>query len=146
MAQVLLVVHVVAGLVGSVVPLVVFFESFKKSKTYSEARVQFYAVTAFALIMISWITAGLYYLNTYGPSVKPRIKESYPWVHSIIMETKEHVFLFIPILAALLVVIAYRGNSKHNLLLRYTAAAIVVLGVLMIIGGLIISGARELTM
>ena len=48
----------------------------------------------------SWFVGGYYYVVTYGSQVKPIIKASqYKWAHLIVMETKEHVFLFLPILA-----------------------------------------------
>ena len=51
-------------------------------------------------ILASWFVGGYYYVVTYGSQVKPVIKASqYNWAHSIVMETKEHVFLFLPILA-----------------------------------------------
>jgi len=38
----------------------------------------------------------------YGSTVKPFIKEGpYPWAHKVVMETKEHVFLFLPFLGLL---------------------------------------------
>lgn len=44
----------------------------------------------------SWVAGGYYYVNYYGGLVKPSIKEGLaPWAHNVIMETKEHIFLFI---------------------------------------------------
>ncbi len=44
----------------------------------------------------SWIAGGYYYVTFYGPLVKPVIKAgSAPWAHTIAMEAKEHMFLFI---------------------------------------------------
>ena len=47
----------------------------------------------------TWIIGGYYYVTFYGPLVKPIIKAgSVPWAHSVVMEAKEHIFLFaIPI-------------------------------------------------
>lgn len=48
----------------------------------------------------SWIAGGYYYVVYYGTLVKPVIKSGVaPWAHSIVMETKEHIFLFIVPLA-----------------------------------------------
>ena len=44
----------------------------------------------------SWFAGGYYYVVYYGVLVKPVIKSgAAPWVHNIIMETKEHIFLFV---------------------------------------------------
>jgi len=53
-------------------------------------------------LFVAWIAGGFYYVDVYGSAVKPAIKASdAKWVHSIVMETKEHVFLFLPPLAIL---------------------------------------------
>lgn len=59
-------------------------------------------------IFLSWFAGGYYYVVHYGSAVKPIIKSipSLAWVHSVVMEQKEYVFLFLPpvILSTLLVV------------------------------------------
>ena len=46
--------------------------------------------------ILSWLAGGYYYVVYYGKLVKPIIKSGLaPWAHNIIMETKEHIFLFI---------------------------------------------------
>ena len=46
--------------------------------------------------VLSWLAGGYYYVTYYGKLVKPIIKSGLaPWAHNIIMETKEHIFLFI---------------------------------------------------
>jgi hypothetical protein len=66
-------------------------------------------VTAF---LISWMTGGYYYVMYYGSLVKPIIKEGLaPWAHLIWMETKEHIFLFIPPLAMTAVFTAFMNNE-----------------------------------
>jgi hypothetical protein len=50
----------------------------------------------------AWFAGGFYYVEFYGTGVKPLIKEGpLPWAHKIVMETKEHVFLFLPFLGLL---------------------------------------------
>jgi|SRR3989344_7422529 len=45
---------------------------------------------------LSWLAGGYYYVKYYGPLVKPIIKSSAsPWAHAIVMEAKEHIFLFV---------------------------------------------------
>lgn len=52
------------------------------------------------LFVLAWIVGGYYYVKFYGPDVKPIIKAGpQPWAHGIAIETKEHVFLFLPFLA-----------------------------------------------
>jgi hypothetical protein len=50
----------------------------------------------------AWFAGGFYYVEFYGAGVKPLIKEGpLPWAHKVVMETKEHVFLFLPFLGLL---------------------------------------------
>jgi hypothetical protein len=53
-----------------------------------------------AFIFLSWIAGGYYYVWHYGNVVKPIILSgSVAWAHKIILESKEHIFIFIPVLA-----------------------------------------------
>jgi hypothetical protein len=50
----------------------------------------------------AWLAGGFYYVEIYGSEVKPFIKAGpMPWAHQVVMETKEHVFLFLPFLGLL---------------------------------------------
>lgn len=61
--------------------------------------------------VLTWIFGGYYYVQFYGPLVKPIIKAgSAPWAHAIAMEVKEHVFLFAIPLAVTIYLLA-RLNS-----------------------------------
>lgn len=66
---------------------------------------------AFAGVMMAWVFGGGYYLLLY-PLVKPVINAGpEAWAHGVFTETKEHLFLFLPILIFLLAVYAQkRGN------------------------------------
>ena len=89
-------------------------------------------------------------LWTFYPATKTLVKAgSWPWAHSIIMETKEHIFLFLPLLAfVILLVVWLKGdNLQENRSLR-NALALVILITLMIsvsmaLGGIVISGSAR---
>lgn len=67
-------------------------------------------------IFASWIVGGYYYVATYGSQVKPVITASqFKWAHSIVMETKEHIFLFLPILACLVWLILNSTDSWKSM-------------------------------
>jgi hypothetical protein len=68
-------------------------------KSLARARIASY-LTVFMLTAGCWIAGGYNYLKDYGSQVKPVILEGPdPWVHEIVMEMKEHIFLFLPIIA-----------------------------------------------
>ena len=52
-------------------------------------------------------------MEVYGSHIKPVIKESEAkWVHSVVMEVKEHVFLFLPILSLLVAGLLYKLDKE----------------------------------
>lgn len=66
---------------------------------------------AFLSVMMAWVVGGTYYLFFY-PQVKPVIKEGpEAWGHSIVMESKEHIFLFLPVLLFLLALFVQRHGE-----------------------------------
>lgn len=70
---------------------------------------------AFCGSLGAWIAGGSYYLFFY-PLVKPVIKDGpEDWGHLIFTESKEHIFLFIPVLLWVAAVFAQR---KGHLLLE----------------------------
>src|SRR3989344_7996185 len=106
-----------------------------------------YSFVGFLGFLLSWISGGYYYTTYYGKAVKPIIvATSTPWIHTILMETKEHIFLFLPFLSfvALIIVnlfpkeIESNGKLKQRLiLLRFL---IVTLGMIITLAGISISG------
>ena len=63
------------------------------------AKVASYLATLF-IIAGCWIVGGYNYLTVYGAQVKPIILAGpEPWAHRILMGSKEHIFIFLPIIA-----------------------------------------------
>ena len=97
----------------------------------------------------SWITGGYYYVVYYGAIVKPVIKSGLaPWAHNIIMETKEHIFLFIiPLAMTMLFITLLDKKEMERLRIRQIAlwlsGAVAVLGLLIGAMGFIISAAAR---
>jgi hypothetical protein len=79
-------------------------EGFKRARAVSLAGL--------ILLLASWIVGGYYYVTIYGPVVKPVILGSvFSWGHSVVMEGKEHVFLFIPIMAAVVSITLFASKG-----------------------------------
>lgn len=103
-------------------------------------------VAAFAA---SWLAGGYYYVVHYGTLVRPVIKGgAAPWAHNIIMETKEHIFLFIlPLAVTVLLITLLESEDMERLGLRRPAAwlAGTVAGLGLLIGamGFVISAAAR---
>ena len=138
MANLLVAMHAMTGILSIFAFLVVFVELLSPTKKVIK-RIKIFALIGTILIFISWIIGGYYYLTYYGPDVKPAIKEgSNPWIHSVIMETKEHIFLFLPFLAILTtgIIFSYSNLLKNN----KAKSSVLLLCALIILLGLAIAG------
>lgn len=89
-------------------------------------------------LLAAWIGGGYYYVELYGSNVKPFIKDGpLPWAHGVAMETKEHVFLFLPFLGALAWVVLQRFGHTISSDPRARAAALWATGTVVVTCGLI---------
>ena len=107
------------------------------------------AAVGMSAFIASWIAGGYYYVTYYGTLVKPVIKSGLaPWAHDIIMETKEHIFLFvIPLAITVLFITLLEKRDMDRLRLRRLTGrlslTIVILGLLIGAMGFIISAAAR---
>ena len=80
-------------------------------------------------LFAAWFAGGFYYVEFYGSGVKPLIKEGpFPWAHKVVMETKEHVFLFLPFLGLLAYGLMQCLGSKMSHDRRTRVAAMYAVG------------------
>jgi len=95
-------------------------------------------------LSLSWIFGGYYYVVYYGSLVKPSIKSGLaPWAHSIVMETKEHVFLFlIPMAITALFLVKLKDPALRKQAM-YLSATIAGLALFIGLMGFIISAAAR---
>lgn len=99
--------------------------------------------------IVSWIIGGYYYVVYYGTQVKPIINSgSASWAHGIIMEAKEHIFLFIvPLAIVTMCTMLLTDEDIDRLGLRRTVLWLIglVAGIGLTIGlmGFIISSAAR---
>lgn len=142
-----LILHVLSGLLGIVSFAAVLLGLMKNASLRKLKITSFFGLLAF---LVSWFYGGYYYAIYYGDKVKPLIKAGrYSWAHNVIMETKEHIFLFLPFLAAVLFLVIWLAgediNKEQKLKKGTTALAlsIVILGIAITLMGLAISGAAQ---
>jgi hypothetical protein len=107
------------------------------------------ATLGFVSYVLTWLIGGYYYVKFYGPLVKPIIKAgNAPWAHAIVMEAKEHVFLFaIPIAVTIYLLARLDTNELQSLGLRrgFIRITAIVAGLGLVLGamGFIISAAAR---
>ncbi|MBL7045014.1 MAG: hypothetical protein ISR98_00220 [Parcubacteria group bacterium] len=141
-------IHVLIGVTGIAATYMTLMWLFKRDIPVNLLKIS--SLTAFVAYVISWITGGFYYVVYYGNNVKPIIKEGpTPWVHLVIMEVKEHIFLFLPMLAFIsLLVIWLKGDElvedkKLKNILALITLITLIIAVSMALGGILISGAAR---
>jgi hypothetical protein len=146
--QIYLSIHVLIGIIGVATSYMTVMWLFKRKLPLRSLKVS--SFVAFVAYITAWMTGGYYYVVYYGVSVKPIIKDGpTPWAHSVIMEVKEHIFLFLPILAfVILLVIWLNGNKLQENKRLCNALALValvtlIIAVSMALGGVVISGAAR---
>ncbi|MBI2607888.1 MAG: hypothetical protein HYW51_03620 [Candidatus Doudnabacteria bacterium] len=112
-------------------------------------RIKIAAIGSLVSFVLSWLIGGFYYVKFYGVLVKPIIKaSSAPWAHSIFMETKEHVFLFVVPLALTLVflsLLSVDDLKNYNLRKLFMVLTILTASISLLIGamGFIISASAR---
>src|SRR3989344_7274426 len=129
----LIMIHAVLGEAGALAFLWVLVELLSPTESRIR-RARIVALLGTVLLIAAWIVGGYYYVTIYGPDVKPLIKAGpFPWAHSVITETKEHVFLFLPFLAFLTwgLLTRYRDELLENHATRKAVMFVALLIVLM---------------
>ncbi|MEM4389570.1 MAG: hypothetical protein QXG98_02825 [Candidatus Micrarchaeia archaeon] len=97
--QLLVGAHAFLGEAGALAFLWVFVELLKPDEARVK-RAKLASAAGVLFLFLSWLAGGYAYTTTYGEQVKPVIKGGpLPWAHEVVMETKEHVFLFVPFIA-----------------------------------------------
>lgn len=95
-----------------------------------------------------WIIGGYQYLTSYRDVRGIILAGPQPWAHQVIMETKEHIFLFLPVVAILLALglhsisrdeTGMNGEVRRTVVV--TAALALILVILMIVMGAVLSNA-----
>lgn len=106
-----LVVHVMAGLIGVIAAYANLIEILRREPQIKKLI----TASVFSLVgyLLSWVSGGYYYLTYYGSQVKPLILNGpNPWAHSVFTESKEHIFIFLPLIALVTCLLVCANNTK----------------------------------
>ncbi len=140
-----LILHVLLGITGIVVFTGVAL--MLRGEKLSIGWLRINSLLGLLFFLGSWIAGGYYYTSYYGKAVKPAITGgSDAWVHTVLMESKEHAFLFLPFLAFVVFVLInslsseLKINKKLKKSLILLCFVIVSLGLAITISGMAISG------
>ena len=109
MRDLMLYLHIIAGLSIIVLSIVILLQMQKKS-TWLKPLSALTAAISWLLLLPSAILYTVFY-----PATKTLIKAgAWPWAHSIFMETKEHWGLLIPIIATTAAGLVFTGRIKES--------------------------------
>ncbi|MBS3132050.1 hypothetical protein J4212_06460 [Candidatus Woesearchaeota archaeon] len=134
MRDIALYLHIIGGLLLIAFPIIILAYMKKKPKWLKHLSI--------ATAAVSWLTilpSAVLYLIFY-PATKTLIKAgSRPWAHSVVMETKEHWGLLLPVIATLAAWLVYSGKLKESkkwwMLLIALAVIIGIMGRIVTLGG-----------
>jgi len=114
-----LLMHPTFGVLGMIAAVWVFVEALN-AREDNLGRMRFAAKTSMVMTWLAYLTAGYFYVLYYGAD-KALIKEGpWPWAHSVIMETKEHVFFLVLLLATLLPIVVNGPVDKSAAVRKVT--------------------------
>lgn len=143
-----LIVHIIAGLIGVISAFALLIGLLRRVPKIRSLKI--WSLAVFLSFMVSWFSGAYYYVLYYGKAVKPIIVGgAYPWAHKIVMEAKEHIFLFIPFVALVVMIgifaapDAILGDRPIKKSLAWLSAFVFVLGALIALAGVAISGAAR---
>lgn len=141
--------HSISGSLTALALIWIIMEMLYLTKAgINRARIASY-MAAILVTAGCWIVGGYNYLTVYGSKVKPIILAGpEPWAHSLVMEVKEHIFVFLPIIViALSLTLAIIDKDsllmdlKARRAIAITASLALFMVLLMFLMGAIISTA-----
>ena len=147
----LVLLHSISGGLAALALVWIFLEMlYATDKALTRARIASY-LAAFLVTAGCWIAGGYNYLTGYGSQVKPVILAGpHPWAHEVVMEAKEHIFVFLPVIVFALSITlsvldrdAFLGEAKSRRALTMVACLALFMVLLMFLMGAIISNAGK---
>ncbi len=140
-SEMILMLHPTFGVLAMIAAVWVFVEALNANDG-NIIRLRRVSVLAAVLLWLAYIVGGYWYVVFYGGD-KALIKAGpWPFAHSFVMETKEHLFLTLLLLGTFLPIVAYGDVVKKKVtrnLVLWTSALVVLMGLAMEGAGALIS-------
>lgn len=139
--ELILMMHPTFGVLAIVASVWVFVEALN-AREANQGRIRAASIIVTILIWLAYIVGGYWYVVFYGGD-KAIIKAGpWPFAHDFFMETKEHLFFMLLLLATFLPIAAY-GDVVHRLAARavvlWSSALVVLMSLAMEGAGAFIS-------
>ena len=133
MRDLVLFIHILLGLMLILFPIIILIQRDLKS-TMSRTLAVLAAVASWAIL----VPAGILYLVFYPATKSLILAGGWPWAHRILMETKEHWGLLLPMIGTYAVVLTFKNDqrsSKWWILLIVLSIALAIMGRLVTMAG-----------
>ena len=139
--ELILMAHPTFGALGILAAVWVFVETLN-ARDSNQWRVRAATLASAAFIWASYLVGGYWYVTSYAADRARILAGPWPFAHNFVMETKEHVFLGLLLLATFLPIAAYNnlaGSKGARHLVLWSAALVVLMGLAMEGAGAFIS-------
>lgn len=137
MKEALLFLHPALAVFGVIASVWVFVEVLNASEQ-NRKRINVSSMLVAIFMVLTWITSGFWYITYYSVDKALILKGPWAFAHTILMESKEHIFFGILILALFLPFISRRNNVAENASARIL---LLTLSVLIILSSLLLESA-----
>jgi len=128
MNDLILFAHPTLGVLGIMGAVWTLAETLNASEA-NQHRIEIAAWTTAILIVAAYVAGGYWYVNFYYAEKAAILKGPWPFAHNFFMETKEHVFFGLLVLAILLPIVA-----RLKLATSWSARAMTVAVAVLVIG------------
>jgi len=149
--QILLLTHPALGIAGTLAALWLFVETLHASES-NIGRIRRAAIASCAAILLAGGLGGRWYVSHYNPDKAVIVQsDAWSWAHFVGMETKEHAYFALMLLAMYLPVAAYgfdpaatdaRARGRRKALMACAMAIIVATIAMEGLGALVATGAK----
>lgn len=130
--QILMMLHATTGVLALLAALWLFVDALNASVA-NRSRMRSAALSLAVLMWITYLIGGHWYITFYPPEKALILAGPWPNAHGFFMETKEHVFLTLLLLASWLPVVVFRSRPESDEGARRLvlwSAGLLVLGIL----------------
>lgn len=140
MKDILLIVHVLFAVFGMFCAIWLFVEAVNASES-NRGRMKLASALVAVFMLVTWIASGYGYVLYYAADKAIILAGPWAFAHTVVMETKEHVFFITLVLSLLLPVTVFTQDIINNRRARILTLWIVAL---ILLSALALEGAGSL--
>lgn len=137
MDKVILMIHPTTGALAILATLWLFVEALNASAS-NRARLWWSSIIGAVMMVATAVVGGYWYVNFYAADKAAILAGPWPVAHTLVMETKEHLFFVTLVLSLLLPIIVCKEDLAAN---RGAKTLVLVVAGLVVVSSFAIEGA-----